>query len=330
MNNSAELFPWLQLAWEQLKAYFSQNRIPQAIMVTGQNGLGKRQLAYHFASALLCQHRTSEYQACGQCQSCQLFAAQTHPDLCFIQPDEPGKKITINQIRELISSLSLMALYNAHRVVIIDNAEQMNTAAANSFLKCLEEPAERTTIVLITDRPWLLPATIISRCQKLKINCPEVEFAKAWLQQQQVSGDLDILLDLSQGAPLMAKKYADDETLILRKTCFTAWLEIAASRANPVSVAEQWQQCPNSMLLFWITTWVIDLIKCYHRHKPVDYYNPDFKDHLQELAQRLELKGLFKYYDLLLRQKHNLSTQLNKQLIFEEILINWSQMTRMK
>ena len=303
MGKDAELFPWLQSSWLQLEAYFIHNRIPQALMVTGQKGLGKRQLAYQFANSLLCPHRTSEYQACGQCRSCQLFAAQTHPDLSFIQPDEPGKKITINQIRELISCLSLTPQYNAYRVVIIENAEQMNTAAANSFLKCLEEPAEFTTIILISDKPYLLPATIISRCQKLKINCPEAELAKIWLQKQQISGDFDTLLNLSQGAPLLARQYADDQILTLRTTCFAAWLEIAETRVDPVSIAEQWLQCSDSLLLYWMTTWVIDIIKCYHRHKPDDCCNPDFNDHLQELAQRLELKRLFKFYDLLVKTK---------------------------
>ena len=285
-----------------------------------------------FAKSLLCQLRTPENQACGQCQSCQLLIAQTHPDFCIVQPDEPGKNITINQIRQLISFLSLTSQYDTNRLIIIHDAEQMNNAAANSFLKCLEEPAEWTTIILVSDNPHILPATIISRCQKLKIIPPNPEQAKSWLQQQHLSSDsdLDTLLSLSQGAPLLAQEYADEQILTLRKTCFTAWLDIADCRANPVSTAEQWLQLSDSMLLFWLTTWVIDTIKCYFHHSPVDCYNPDFTQHLQELAQRLELKQLFKYYDLLLRQKHNLSTQLNKQLVFEEILINWSQITRVK
>jgi DNA polymerase-3 subunit delta' len=330
MDKNPELFPWQQSAWIQLKAYFSQSRIPQALMVTGQNGLGKQQLVYQFANALLCQNRTLAYQACGQCRSCQLLAAQTHPDLYNIQPEESGKNITISQIRKLISFLTLTSQYDTHRLVIIHNAEKMNNAAANSFLKCLEEPTERTIVILISDDPSSLPATIISRCQNLKINCPKTEHAKIWLQQQQISGDLDALLCLSQGAPLLAQQHADDQILTLRRSCFTAWLEILERRISPVSIAEQWLQFSDSMLLFWLTTWVIDIIKCHFHHNPVDFYNPDFKDDLQELAQRLELKRLFKYYDLLLRQKQNLSTQLNKQLIFEEILINWSQITRVK
>lgn len=329
MAKYAELFPWLESSWLQLGAYFKHNRIPQALMVTGQKGLGKRQLVNQFAKSLLCQNRTSKYQACGQCQSCQLVSAETHPDLSVIQPDEPGKNITINQIRQLISFLSLTSQYAANRLIIIYQAEQMNNAAANSFLKCLEEPTEQTTIILVSDNPHTLPATIISRCQKLKIIPPKPEQAKSWLKQQQFlhDCDFDTLLSLSQGAPLLAQQYANDQILTIRKTCFTAWLDIAESRANPVSTAEQWLQLSDSMLLFWLTTWVIDTIKCYFNHNPADCYNSDFTQHLQELAQRLELKQLFKYYDLLLRQKHNLSTQLNKQLIFEEILINWSQIS---
>jgi len=323
-------YPWHQPSWQQLSNYIDQQRIPQALMISGPKGLGKQQLAYKFANALICEQSSIDHQSCGHCKSCQLFKSKNHPDFNVIEPEEAGKKISINPIRELISFLSLTSVFSAYRIVIINNADQLTHAAANSFLKCLEEPSERTVIILITDNPALLPATIISRCQKLKMACPHSHSAKDWLEQQNITDDLDILLSLSSGAPLTARNYASTETLALRKKCFHSWLQISQQKINPVSLAEQWLQYPESMLLFWMTTWVIDTIKCYHHQKIQHFYNPDFSQNLQELAQQLELKGLFKFYQLLLKQQNYLLTQLNKQLIFEEILINWSQLNRVK
>jgi DNA polymerase-3 subunit delta' len=201
-------------------------------------------------------------------------------------------------------------------------------AAANSFLKNLEEPVEKTCIILITDFPSALPATIRSRCQMLFVPPPESKAAIQWLQQNQISEHLDILLEIAQGSPLIALEYAKDGVLESRMSCFNDWLKISRQQASPVSIAEQWLQFSDSLLLFWMTSWVVDTLKCYFNQNPAKCYNPDFKSSLQELAQRLELKKLFKFYDLLLRQNQCLSTQLNKQLIFEEILINWSQLNR--
>lgn len=328
MRSNEELFPWLQPSWGQLTAYHAQQRIPQALLISGPKGVGKYELARHFSKSILCVQPTSEFKACGQCQSCQLFSANTHPDFSVIAPEESGKNITINQIRNLISFLSLTSQFDNYRLVIINDAHQITNAAANSFLKSLEEPVEKTSIVLISDNPALLPATIRSRCQKLFIKRPGSEIAKQWLKQHQISGDLDILLDLSQGAPLAAYQYANDLMLETRKACLADWLKISQQQANPVGIAEQWQQFPDSLLIFWMTTWAIDTIKCCIYQNTGKCYNSDLKLPLQELAQRLELKKLFKFYDLLLIAKNRLSTQLNRQLIFEEILINWSQLSR--
>ncbi len=328
MDNNKDLYPWLFSSWSQLAEYFSQQRIPQAILISGQKGLGKQKLARNFVKSLLCEQRTPEFYACGQCSSCQLFSAKTHPDFSVVQPEEAGKSISINQIRGLTSFLSLSSQFNHYRSLIINDAHRLTHAAANSFLKNLEEPVEKTCIILITDFPSTLPATIRSRCQMLFIQPPASKVASQWLQQHQVSEHLDILLEIAQASPLTALEYAKDGILETRNACFNDWLKISRQQASPVSIAEQWLQFSDSLLLFWMTSWVVDTLKCYFNQDPDKCYNPDFKSSLQELAQRLELKRLFKFYDLLLRQKQRLSTQLNKQLIFEEILINWSQLCR--
>lgn len=324
------IFPWLRRSWDHLCDYRTQNRIPQALLITGKQGLGKRQLAERFAFSLLCTEPDSNGYGCEHCASCLLIKAGTHPDLIRIEPAEPGKVIGIGSIRAIISDTALKPQYEAHRVVVIDPADQMNKSAANAFLKCLEEPNERTVFLLITDKPAKLPATIISRCQKLALETPSKETIVTWLKQQNVDNNLEILVAMAQNSPLLARQYAEEQTLSRRNECFKAWLAIAKQQANPVTVAESWLKLPQSELWFWLTSWVVDLIKCFYKTNPAAVYNPDLITSLQELAVRLDLKGLYKFYDFLLASRQWLDTQINKQLMFEELLLRWSNLNRSK
>ncbi len=323
------LLPWLQVNWDHLNRYIQQKRIPQALLITGHQGLGKQHLASQFACSLLCTQRQANGLSCGYCNSCLLQAAETHPDLIHIHPEEPGKAISIDQIRSLISKLTLKPQFEAYRVVIINPAEQMTRPAANAFLKCLEEPTERTVLLLITDKPSKLPATIISRCQKLTIPTPDKNVAVNWLKQQTVQDDPEILLSLAQGAPLMSLQNSTNGTLTLRNQCFNAWLSLAKQQGSPVVIAESWQKLPEfSLIVFWMTSWTIDLIKCVYSLQTQNLYNPDLNSALKALSQQLELKGLYQLYDLLLLSRQRLDTPINKQLLLEEILIQWSELNR--
>ena len=328
-NPSFVVYPWQQAVWEHLLGYISQRRIPQALLITGPAGIGKLQLATAFARSLMCQAPQADHTACGYCHSCTLFAAQTHTDFLTIEPDEPGKAIGIDKIRQLIVKLALKPQFETYRVVLITPADQMNTASANAFLKCLEEPTERTCLILLTEKPSRLPATIRSRCQTVQCSSPDRKVASDWLMQQGVKENTDLLLTLSQGAPLVAKAYAEQGLIGQRKAYFDTWLQIAEGKQNLVVISEQWQK-PDvldlSTLLRWMLSWVADVIKIAHSADPDSLQNPDIKKSLQALAERLELKGLYRFYDSLLTAQSQLSTQINKQLMLEQILIDWSQL----
>jgi DNA polymerase III subunit delta' len=328
MTLQNELLPWLQHPWERLSQYLTQQRIPQALLIHSPKGLGKKQIATRFTFSLLCTDRQINNLHCGHCPSCLLLKAHTHPDFLLIEPEEPGKNITIGQIRSLLTQLMLKPQYEAYRVVVIALAEQMNNAAFNAFLKCLEEPNERTIIVLLSEQPNRLPATIISRCQKLRIAKPDQDTFFSWLQQHNINDNLELLDGLSQRAPLLAQSYANEAIFVLRNQCFNDWMLVTKQQNTPVLLAEQWLKLPELPLLFWMTSWVIDLVKCFYQAKRQDLFNPDLYETLQELAQQLELKRIFQLYDLLLVTKERLTTQLNKQAIFEEILIFWFELNQ--
>lgn len=329
MNQIHQLFPWLEAAWLQLNNYIQQERIPQALLITGNAGMGKQQLAEYFARSVMCSSLLSNGCSCGKCQSCRLFDAETHPDYIFIQPEAAGKAIGISVIRQLVEKLSLKPQFEGFRVVIVNPADGLNNAAANAFLKCLEEPTERSCLILITDKPSKLAATIKSRCQKLLIPTADKFVIFEWLEKQGVTEQNDLFLSLSRNAPLLAKQFSDVSLLKLRTDCFDSWIKAGNSKINFVEVAERWHKLDRTkidLLMFWIISWVIDIVKLANKPGSIEIYNPDLVPDLQELAHRLDLKQVFKYYDFLLLNQKQLDTQLNKQLMFEEILIQWLQL----
>ena len=320
------LYPWQQAAWQHLQNYVVQNRVPQALLINGALGIGKQHLAEKFAQALLCEQPNSDGFNCGKCSRCLLLKAGTHPDFMEITPEEVGKNITIGQIRTLIEKLSLKPQFDRYRVILLHPADALNNAAANAFLKYLEEPTERTILILVTHRMNKLPATIKSRCQKFTLEMPDKNLVLQWLSQH--SANPEIALNLAQGSPLLAQKYASDEHLTQRRDCFTEFLAVASQKNHPVLVAEKWLKLPETTLLFWLTSWVIDLMRHRHQHEPKNLYHADFKSELSALAPKVNPLKLYKFYDLLLESRRRLETQINKQVLWEEILIAWALLNR--
>ncbi len=318
--------PWQVAEWEHLMAYAQQDRMPHALLVYGQQGLGKQYLVQRFANFLLCSADDKKNAACGHCPSCLLMQAHTHPDFYFLAPIEPSEIISIEQIRTLLQGLSLTSHFNLYRIIIVNQAHTMNVNAANAFLKYLEEPVERTLIVLITDQYKRLPATIVSRCQKLPVMRPAHNQVLSWLQLQKSDATVDDIkacLSLANNAPYMALTYLSDDTLSLRNACYKEWLAVAKQRQHPVIVAEQWVKLTKATLLAWMISWVIDMTKFYFTAQPLHLFNPDLNNSLQAFAKQLELKELIIFYDLLLISQQRMVTQINNQSIYEEILIAW-------
>jgi DNA polymerase-3 subunit delta' len=181
--------PWLRTTWAELWARRQADRMPHALLLAGPQGLGKRTFASALMQALLCEQPGTEGFACGHCRACRLLAAQTHADgirITFGLRDN-GKlrtEIIVEQIRALCESITRTAGRGGWRVVLIDPADALNRNAANALLKTLEEPEAKVLIVLLADQPGRLPATIISRCQRIVITLPSRDLALNWLKQQ--------------------------------------------------------------------------------------------------------------------------------------------------
>lgn len=147
-----------------LRRYIGAEAVPQGLLFSGEEGVGKEKTARSFAAALLCRKPGTD-GACGSCPDCRLLASGAHPNFFFITPET--QFLRIDEIRALREELSLKAFSDRPRVAILCPADRMTAQAANALLKTLEEPPAGAHLILVAHRTSFLMPTIVSRCQRV-------------------------------------------------------------------------------------------------------------------------------------------------------------------
>ncbi len=296
--------------------------MPHALLLSGLSGVGKRHFAQLFAQFLLCETPTADGTPCGQCRGCTLFGAGSHPDCLLVQPAEEGKSITVEQVRGISAFQGLRGQYGMRKVVVLWPAESMNVNAANALLKTLEEPTEGTVLLLCTDRPLSLLPTIRSRCQQLAFRPVSAAVAAPWLAEH-ITGDHDPswLLELTGGAPLAARALVEQGRLEAHRTVDEELGAVAERTASPLKVAERWAKEPEEPLrLLYLG------LSALARNKAGGPATEAF-GHLQAAAQGVDLTGLLKLLDKVQTGLRLIRGQINAQLLLEDILFAWAQLT---
>jgi len=157
-----------------LQRSLERESLAHAYLLVGPSHVGKMTLALNLAQALNCE---AEERPCGECLSCQKIASASHADVQVIglvpgensAEDKVRTEISIDQIRQMQHSASLPPFEGKYKVFIIDGAEFLSIEAANCLLKTLEEPIGKVVFILLTVADSLLPATVVSRCQRLEL-----------------------------------------------------------------------------------------------------------------------------------------------------------------
>ena len=176
--------------------------LPQALLLQGRLGDGLEQACLHLAQQELAR---------GGPEQEELLRSGTHPDLHYITQAVSSTKrlrydIVIDQVRALARDASLMPVRAAVRVCVIVPACHLNRSAADALLKLLEEPHGALRFILGCESQGRLPATIRSRCVKSILPRPSGAAARAWIKQQGLDSDPE-LLELGDNAPLLAWEY---------------------------------------------------------------------------------------------------------------------------
>jgi DNA polymerase-3 subunit delta' len=324
--------PWLDDHWLRLQDARRQDRLGHALLLGGPAGIGKRQFADLFAAGLLCARPVNQGEPCGTCAECVLVRSGNHPDSSHLLPDADSKsgEIKADAVREFCSRQSLTASRGPRAVLQIAPAEAMNPFAANSLLKTLEEPADSTLLILICEDATRLPATVLSRCQRLSMPAPKPEDAFAWLSARMSTQSIDVglLLRLAHGAPLRALALAQDGVLTAREQMFAQFQAIADGRLDPLAGADAWQRQDAALVLDWLAGWVSDLLRLIQGGAGAYLNNPDKHTELARLAASLMPAPTHRYLQQILKSKALATVSINKQLLFERLLVHWVRLVR--
>ena len=244
---NAALAPWQQRVLDGALAALGDGRLGHALLLSGAPGMGKEQVARVLAQRLLCATPAADGLACGQCRGCRLFAAGTHPDLRHVtfelndKGDKFRSEIIVDQIRDLGQWFALTPQLGGAQVALIVPADKLNGSAANALLKTLEEPSRDRYLILVTDLPGRLPATIRSRCPKLEFRPPPRAEAEAWLLARgHAAAVLRPALDAARGHPALADAWLAEGGLDLRREIAEELNALVAGRRTPVELAQRW------------------------------------------------------------------------------------------
>ncbi|WP_052190535.1 DNA polymerase III subunit delta' [Chitinibacter sp. ZOR0017] len=326
---SALPYPWLAEPWQELSREL--DRLPHALLLTGEAGIGKRALAQHLAQLLLCEASEKATEPCGECDGCRWFLAGNHPDFRLLQPaseaDEseesndakktkkPSSQISVDDVRELADFVNLSAHRQGRRVTIVAPAEAMNLAAANAFLKTLEEPPAGAIFILIADHWRRLLPTIRSRCRVFPLAMPNHQAAVQWLASQGIVNP-ELHLAHSGGAPLAALEDAGAAWHSIRQQLLEKLAEPAALNVLALAAELEKAKLETGILVEWLQKWVYDAISL-GMSGQIRYY-PDWQDALARVALRA---GQLLPYQQQLNEAQKLAHHpLNQRLVLEGLL----------
>lgn len=323
--------------WKNLQA--RRARLPHALLLIGQKGLGKFALAHEFAASLLCENANADAHACGKCMPCNWFSQGNHPDFRLLQPDalaevveveegkkKPSQQITIDQVRSLDEFLGIGSHRGGLSIVLVNPAEAMNRNAANSILKTLEEPPPSTLFLLVSSEPARLLPTILSRCQSVPIGLPEAADAIRVLNAAGVT-DAERWLALNGGSPRFALEMATSGQ--------GAWLDLLANRLaqgktmDVIGVAGEMEKIVKDSkgrlqlkhLVETLQKWLIDL-SLLKNGLPIRYFLAQ-QNKIQALADMISAVRLIQFYRTLTQRRQEAEQPLNGRLFLEGVFLDY-------
>lgn len=153
---------------EQLSSLMNAGRLPHAIVIEGEEGLGKHTLAHEIANALVC--RSDSEKPCCECAQCRKAEKGVHPDIYEHTATGGLRSFHVETVRDIISDVYMPPNEADYKIYILGNAHRMNENAQNAILKILEEPPEYVVFILTAESRAMLLETVLSRSVVLSLN----------------------------------------------------------------------------------------------------------------------------------------------------------------
>jgi DNA polymerase-3 subunit delta' len=318
-----------------LKTFVRNSTQPHALLFTGDDGVGKKMTARAFAMACNClklksiqgQHVPLEkIDACGDCAPCRKIAGNHHPDVIHVAP--LSSVIRIAQIRALLQTLTLKPNEADRRVVMISDAQAMNPEAANALLKVLEEPPDRTLLVLTAGQPTDLLPTVVSRCRQIRFSpLPEAAIERLLTMEGGIEPDqAKTVAPLCGGSYTRAQQRIDRRWLNRREWILRSLGSLMTSTAKPevrtwLALSERLTKERDLVeeSLEIITMWLRDLLVV--RLDPQRVLNRDRLDALASAAVKVNRQSLLEQIDAIEEALAALRSNTNTRLTLDAMVL---------
>lgn len=289
-----------------LQGVIRRQRIASSYLFCGEQGIGKKTAAVNFIKAINCRNSAGELSgdSCDECESCKKIDSSSHPDFLLVAPYE--RQIRIEEIRAIDEALSFRPFEGAIKAVLVDDAEAMNTSAANAFLKTLEEPPGESLIILVSSRPDMLPATIRSRCSRIGFSPLSSEACRKVLDGKVPDTALEPAVRLSMGRPglVMSVEFLEEREWFIG--LFRSMLRAEKDGWSSREDMERWFEY--AMVLFR------DLAVYSEAGAASSLINEELTEYIADLSRAARLKVIIQTYQELALLKGLLMFNLNKSI----------------
>ena len=316
-------YPWLRPSFEQLVAGYQAGRGHHALLLQALPGMGGEALIYALCRYLMCRQPQGN-KSCGQCHSCQLMQAGTHPDYYTLAPEKGKSALGIDAVRDVNEKLYERSRLGGAKVVWTGDAALLTDAAANALLKTLEEPPEDTWFFLACQEPARLLATLRSRCRLHHLAPPSESYGLAWLEREVTMPQEALLsaLRLSANAPAAALDLLQESHWASRQQLIQTLAGVLSSgdwlALLPILNHEQ-----AAVRLHWLASLLLDAQK---RQQGITLVsNPDALTLVNQLAQTLpaaRLQAIARDVSACRDQLLNV-VGVNRELLLTERLLRW-------
>jgi len=341
-----------------LKQWREHSRVPPVLLLTGPRGVGKREMAYWIAQTLLCERAgfkkpaedegglfggatpvapsvdpASEVGPCRSCAACERAESGNFLDFKEIAPEKDSATLKIDQFRELKESQGYAGFAGSYRIFMIPEAERMTNQAANSLLKILEEPPSGWVFLLTAADPSLLPSTVISRCQIMRLRPLQPETIERLLSTASVPAErAELAVRLASGSYARALDFCRDEPWEKRGAIF----QFLSKPQSQLSALVDWSAQSNenfTLLLDQFEPILLDLIRAAQAPAGAHVFaNVDgaraLAQHFETSAKKLGSRERALAFwmgrsERLFKLRREMLTPLNSKLLAQDFLIPW-------
>jgi len=326
-----------------LRRLIANQRVPASLLLTGDDGIGKKLFALELARSAICLAQI-DGEACGNCSACTRSASFTmpdpedrdaykrvifssHPDVGIVAPYK--RNISVDAIRHLESEANFRPYEASARFFIIDEADKMNDPASNALLNCLEEPPETSHIFLTTSRPDSLLPTIRSRCQVIRFAPVSTTAIEEYLFHHLAFSHDEARLSarLSRGSiqravSLNVKKFRQrrDKMLRVLTSAIDARDQVellkTSEELNDAKNKEHFEENLDTLQSLIHDVWLVSI-----GGHPDRIANTDVADQLIKLAQWASPSALSAWVNEINLLRENLSVNINRKIASDALFI---------